>query len=238
MDAEETTETGKPQLLRPTEGRWIAGVAVCLSRRFRIPVWIVRTLFVLLTLPLLTGLLLFDLLAGTEDRFSWLTFPAMLAMFPFGVLIPVGWGAVLYLMGWMMIPREDATFLGRKERTALLSYPAKALIYLTVSLIATWVGSRYYYAKYNYTPGDLIFLFASVFWPSLLVLAAARFRILGTIISSIVGFGLVVLLWVGYTTVEDSTSLMGLLGFNTVTMPPALLVIGLREWGSSETRGE
>ena len=73
-------------------------------------------------------------------------------------------------------------------------------------------------------------MFAAVFWPSLLVLAAARFRTLGTVTISIAGFGLIVLSWVLYANAEDSTSLMGLIMVNTVTVPPALLIIWVAEW--------
>lgn len=229
MDTEETVESESRQLLRPVKGRWIAGVAAGVSRRFRIPVWIVRILLVLLTLPL-SYYPLFELIDNVDDRLSWLALPALLAMQPFGIILPVGWGMVLYLMGWIMIPREDAEFLGYEKRMALLPYPGRAGIYLAASLIASWAGSQYYATRYSEVPYDLILLFTVVFWPSLLVLAAARFRALGTVISAITGCGLVVLSWVLYANAEDSTSLMGLLIVNTVTTPPALLVIWLAEW--------
>lgn len=137
---------------------------------------------------------------------------------------------VLYLMGWIMIPREDAAFLRYEKGTALLPYPGRAGVYLAASLIASWAGSQYYAAKYNEGLYELIYLFATVFWPFLLILAAARFRALGTVISLIVGCGLIVLAWVLYANAEDSTSLMGVIMINTVTVPPALLVIWLAEW--------
>ena len=229
MDTEETVEPGKRQLLRPVKGRWIAGVAAGVSWRFRIRVWIVRTLLVLLTLPF-SYYRLFILLDSRDADLSWLAFPALLATLPFGPLLPVSWGMVLYLMGWIMIPREDAAFLRYEKGTALLPYPGRAGIYLVTSLIASWVGSQYYATRYSEVPYELIYLFATVFWPSLLVLAAARFRALGTVISSIAGFGLVVLSWVLYANAEDSTSLMGLIMVNTVTVPPAMLIIWLAEW--------
>ena len=229
MDTEERVESGRRQLLRPVKGRWIAGVAAGVSCRFRIPVWIVRTLLVLLTLPF-SYYPLFVLLDRWDDSRSWLALPALLAMQPFEPFLPVGWGMVLYLMGWIMIPREDAAFLKYEKGTALLPYPGRAGVYLAASLIASWAGSQYYAAKYNEGLYELIYLFATVFWPFLLVLAAARFRALGTVISLIVGCGLIVLAWVLYANAEDSTSLMGIVMINTVTVPPALLIIWLAEW--------
>ena len=59
-------------LHRPDEGRWLAGVAAGLGRRFGVPVWILRIAFVLLCF------------AG-------------------------GLGALLYVAGWLLIPREGET---------------------------------------------------------------------------------------------------------------------------------
>ena len=230
MDTEETVEPGSRQLLRPVKGRWIAGVAAGVSSRLRIRVWIVRTLLVLLTLPFSYYPLFISLDRSRDADLSWLAFPALLATLPFGPLLPVSWGIVLYLMGWMMIPREDAAFLRYEKGTALLPYPGRAGIYLAASLIASWVGSQYYATRYSEVPYELIYLFAAVFWPSLLVLAAARFRALGAVTSSIAGFGLIILSWVLYANAEDSTSLMGLIMVNTVTVPPALLIIWVAEW--------
>lgn len=59
-------------LYRPDEGRWLAGVAVGLGRRWGIPTWIIRVAFVLLCF---TG----------------------------------GLGLLLYVAGWLLIPREGET---------------------------------------------------------------------------------------------------------------------------------
>lgn len=218
MDAQ-TVEPGRQRLLRPVKGRWIVGVAAGVSRRFRIPVWIVRPLFVLFSFPLIFWFDPFTDLMEVENEFvSDLAFAASLASLPLGFIFPVGFGAVLYLIGWMMIPREDAPFLGGKERTTILPYSGRAGIYLAASLIAAWVGSLFYAAS--------PFLFAAAFWPSLLVLAAARFHILGMATSSIVGFGLVIFL--GFLSAQDPPNFMVLV-INTMTVPPALLTIGLAE---------
>ena len=234
MDTKETVEPGSRQLLRPVKGRWIAGVAAGVSCRFRIPVWIVRTLLVLLSLSL-SYYYFFSLLASRDGPLSSLVFFVLLAMSPMGWLIPVGWGVVLYLMGWMMIPREDSAFLGSEGGKPLLPYPGRFGTYLAASLIATWVGSQYFAAKYdikyNIILDNDIHSFASAFVPFLLVLAAARFRILGTVIISIVIFGFVLRLWMNLTDAENTTDyLMGVIVLNTVTTPPALLAIGLAEW--------
>ena len=219
MDTEERVEPGRRRLLRPVKGRWIAGVSAGLSRRFRIPVWIVRPLFVLFFLPIIFWFDPFYNLMEVENEFlSDLAFAASLALLPLGILFPVGFGPVLYLIGWMMIPREDAPFLGGKEQKAILPYSGRAGIYLVASLIAAWVGSLFY----TVYP----FLFAAVFWPSLLVLATARFRILGIATSSIVGSGLIIFL--GFLNARDNPSFM-ILVINTMTVPPALLIIGLAE---------
>lgn len=219
MDTEETVEPGRRRLLRPVKGRWIAGVAAGLSRRFRIPVWIVRPLFVLLSLPYIFWFNPFYYLIEVENEFlSELAFAASLASLPFGILFPVGFGAVLYPIGWMMIPRENAPFLGGKEQKAVLPYSGRVGIYLAASLIAAWVVSPFYPV--------FPFLFAAAFWPSLLVLATARFHILGMATSSIVGCGLIIFL--GFLNAQDNPSFMVLV-INTMTVPPALLIIGLAE---------
>ena len=63
---------GTTSLHRPDEGRWLAGVAAGLGRRFGVPVWIIRIAFALLCF------------AG-------------------------GLGALLYVAGWLLIPREGET---------------------------------------------------------------------------------------------------------------------------------
>ena len=63
---------GTTSLHRPDEGRWLAGVAAGLGRRFGVPVWIIRIAFALLCF------------AG-------------------------GLGALLYLAGWLLVPREGET---------------------------------------------------------------------------------------------------------------------------------
>ena len=63
---------GITSLHRPDQGRWLAGVAAGLGRRFGVPVWIVRIAFALLCF------------AG-------------------------GLGALLYVAGWLLIPREGET---------------------------------------------------------------------------------------------------------------------------------
>lgn len=208
----------------------MAGVAVGVSCRFHIPVWIVRTLLVLLSLSL-SYYYFFLPLDSWNYPLSWLVHLGLLAMSPMGWLIPVGWGVVLYLMGWIMIPREDSAFLGSEGGKPLPPYSGRFGIYLVASLIATWIGSQYFAAKYNVIPDDEIYSFASAFVPFLLVLAAARFGIPGTVIISIVVFGFVLRLWMNLTDAENTTDYsMGVIVLNTVTTPPALLVIWLAEW--------
>ncbi|HEY4607449.1 MAG TPA: PspC domain-containing protein, partial [Acidimicrobiia bacterium] len=45
----ETTSRMTPELIRPREGRIVAGVAQGLANRYAIPVWLIRTVFALLT---------------------------------------------------------------------------------------------------------------------------------------------------------------------------------------------
>ena len=230
MDTEKTVESGRRQLLRPVKGRWIAGVAAGVSCRFHIPVWIVRTLLVLLSLSL-SYYYFFSPLDSWNYPLSWLVELVLLAMSPMGWFIPVGWGMVFYLMGWIMIPREDAVFLGSERGKPLLPYSGRFGTYLAASLIATWVGSQYFAVKYNFIPYDEINAFASAFVPILLVLAAARFGIPGTVIISIVILGFIVRLWMNLTDASNTTDyFMGVIVLNIVTTPPALLIIGLAEW--------
>lgn len=235
MDAEKPAETGNPQLSRPHEGRWLAGVSAGLSRRLRLPVWMVRSSFILLALPL-NSLLSFEWLWGSW--FDWLAFPIMLSMAPFGLFwSPIGWGVVLYLTGWMIIPLKEAGIPGYNERTFNLTYLQRAIIYMAIPLITPYIAAIYVFGidhiigNENWSGIENLFVFNSLtFWPSMLLLAAARFRIRGTLISSIICSGLFVVLWVIIHSDDSPLVLLILAPYNTVAVPVILLVIGLSEW--------
>ena len=233
---------GKPQLLRPQEGRWIAGVSAGLSRRLRLPVWMVRSLFILLAFPFhLLPIQLYELFD------HWLALPIWIVIAPFGYhdyyfsvpyfyLVPVGWGVVLYLTGWMIIPRREDGYPGNQERKTRLTYPKRALVYLAVPLIAPLISYEYVSGIDHMINTDwemrwVLLTFGSiVFWPSMLLLSAARFHIRGTLICSTVCFGLLVMLWVWIHPGESgSLSMLILASYNTVAVPIILLVIGLSE---------
>ena len=240
MDAEKPAETGNPQLSRPHEGRWLSGVSAGLSRRLRLPVWTVRSLFILLALPL-------DSMLSYEWFDHWL---ALLIIFfsigPFEYLqLPVGWGVVLYLIGWMIIPSKDAVIPGYNERTSNLRYLQRAIIYLAIPLIIPYITTLYVFgidytnSNTNWSRIANYFAFtAIIFWPSMLLLATARFRIRGTLISSIICSGLFVVLWVIIHSDDSPLVLLILAPYNTVAVPVILLVVGLSEWYHRRTRKE
>lgn len=146
-------------------------------------------------------------------------------------------GVVLYLTGWMIIPRIEDAYPGNQEQTTRLTYPIRALVYLAIPLIAILISYEYISGIDHMINTDwemrwLLLTFGSiVFWPSMLLLSAARFRIRGTLICSTVCFGLLVILWVWIHPGKSGPLAMLILAdYNTVAVPIILLVIGLSEW--------
>ena len=255
MTAEEPTRPVERPLHRPAQGRWIAGVAAGLSNRFRIPVWIVRTAFVLaattafwMPLPELENLL----------DITWMMLSIdVLLLSTFGdPLLPLSFGLVIYLMGWIIIPKEGAEVPGSESGSAWSSYWGRAIIYLMATLIGSWLGTLYgevlYSLRYytsrdvfiviermllwifrldnsNY-PFETIFLFAWAYLPSILVLAAARFRTLGTVLSATVSCLTVSLMWLVVIHTMGTAAARDLIVINTLTVPLALAVTATTEW--------
>ena len=97
---------GTTSLYRPTEGRWLAGVAAGLGLRFGVPVWIIRVAFALLCF------------AG-------------------------GLGALLYVAGWLLIPREgetDAIVQGWLGTGQARQWVGVILVGLAVIILASETG--------------------------------------------------------------------------------------------------
>ena len=93
-------------LHRPVEGRWLAGVAAGVGRRFGVPVWILRVAFVLLCF------------AG-------------------------GLGALLYVVGWLLIPGEgetDAIVAGWLGTGQIRRWVGVILVGLAVVILANQTG--------------------------------------------------------------------------------------------------
>ena len=93
-------------LHRPRDGRWLAGVAAGLARRFGVPVWIVRAAFIL-------------------------------------ICFVGGLGALLYLVGWLLIPAEgetDAIVQGWFSAGQARRWVGVILVGLAVIILASETG--------------------------------------------------------------------------------------------------
>ena len=137
----------------------------------------------------------------------------------------------------MIIPSKEADIPGYNERSFNLRYPQRAIIYMAVSMITPYIAAIYVFGidhiigNEHWSGVENLFVFNSLtFWPSMLLLAAARFRIRGTLISSIICSGVFVVLWVIIYSDDSPLVFLILAPYNTVAVPVILLVIGLSEW--------